>query len=131
MISQRQNGPDFERRAEVIFGQSFLEQSGHDAVVDEPAAVPLPTGPQASTHDNVSLGRDAGIGTPSEAEQALELGASALLINTAIAQAQNPAQMGRAMGLATEAGRLAYQAGRIPVKAYASASSPLTGVVNS
>ncbi|MGD1937157.1 MAG: thiazole synthase [Cyanophyceae cyanobacterium] len=74
---------------------------------------------------------DAGIGTPSEAAQAMELGASALLINTAIAQAQNPAQMGRAMGLATEAGRLAYQAGRIPVKAYASASSPLTGVVNS
>ena len=74
---------------------------------------------------------DAGIGTPSEAAQAMELGASALLINTAIAQAANPVQMGRAMGLATEAGRLAYQAGRIPIKAYASASSPLTGVVTS
>jgi thiazole synthase len=72
---------------------------------------------------------DAGLGTPSEAAQAMELGADALLINTAIAQAQNPASMARAMALATEAGRLAYQAGRIPVKAYASASSPLSGIV--
>jgi thiazole synthase len=70
---------------------------------------------------------DAGIGTPSEAAQAMELGADALLINTAIAQAQDPLKMARAMGLAARAGRLAYQAGRIPVKAYASASSPLTG----
>ncbi len=70
---------------------------------------------------------DAGIGTPSEATQAMELGADALLINTAIAQAADPGAMGRAMALATEAGRLACQAGRIPVKAYASASSPLTG----
>ena len=72
---------------------------------------------------------DAGIGVPSEAAQAMEWGASALLVNTAIAQAQNSAAMGRAMALATEAGRLAYLAGRIPVKAYASASSPLTGLV--
>ncbi|MBW4439697.1 MAG: thiazole synthase [Plectolyngbya sp. WJT66-NPBG17] len=74
---------------------------------------------------------DAGIGTPSEAAQAMELGADALLINTAIAQANYPAAMARAMNLATEAGRLAYQAGRIPVKAYASASSPSTGRINS
>ena len=72
---------------------------------------------------------DAGIGTPSEAAQAMELGADALLINTAIAQATNPPAMARAMSLAAEAGRLAYQAGRIPVKAYASASSPLTGTI--
>jgi len=72
---------------------------------------------------------DAGIGTPSEAAQAMELGADALLINTAIAQAKNPAAMARAMSLATEAGRLAYLAGRIPVKAYASASSPLNGTI--
>ncbi|HEY9827039.1 MAG TPA: thiazole synthase [Stenomitos sp.] len=72
---------------------------------------------------------DAGLGTPSEAAQAMELGADALLINTAIAQAQHPAAMARAMALATEAGRLAYLSGRIPVKAYASASSPLTGLV--
>lgn len=72
---------------------------------------------------------DAGIGVPSEAAQAMELGADALLINTAIAQAQNPAAMARAMKLATEAGRLAYQAGRIPVKTYASPSSPTTGII--
>ena len=72
---------------------------------------------------------DAGIGTPSEAALGMELGASALLINSAIALAQNPVKMAQAMGLATQAGRLAYQAGRIPVKEYASASSPLVGVV--
>ncbi len=72
---------------------------------------------------------DAGIGTPSEAAAAMELGADALLINTAIAQAHNPVAMAQAMNLATQAGRLAYKAGRIPVKAYASASSPTTGTV--
>lgn len=72
---------------------------------------------------------DAGIGAPSEAAQAMELGADAVLINTAIAQAQNPVAMAKAMGLGVEAGRLAYLAGRIPVKRHASASSPLTGMV--
>lgn len=72
---------------------------------------------------------DAGIGTPSEAAQSMEMGADALLINTAIAGAENPAIMAQAMGLATVAGRMAYLAGRIPVKTYASASSPLTGTV--
>lgn len=73
---------------------------------------------------------DAGIGTPSEAAYAMELGADALLINSAIALAENPVAMGRAMGLAAEAGRLAYLAGRMPLKSYASASSPLTGTIN-
>lgn len=73
---------------------------------------------------------DAGIGSPSEAAYAMELGADALLINTAIAQAVDAPKMARAMQLATEAGRLAFQAGRIPVKAYANASSPLTGTIN-
>ncbi|MGB7250041.1 MAG: glycine oxidase ThiO [Phormidesmis sp.] len=72
---------------------------------------------------------DAGIGTPSEAALAMELGADALLINSAIALAKDPIAMGRAMGMATVAGRLAYQAGRIPVKDYASASSPTTGTI--
>lgn len=72
---------------------------------------------------------DAGIAVPSEAAQAMEMGADALLINTAIAQAQNPRFMARAMNLAAEAGRLAYKAGRIPVKAYAAASSPTTGTI--
>lgn len=73
---------------------------------------------------------DAGIGTPSEASYAMELGADALLINSAIALAQNPVAMGQAMGLATYAGRLAYLAGRMPLKQYASASSPLTGTIS-
>ncbi|NET55734.1 MAG: glycine oxidase ThiO [Symploca sp. SIO2E6] len=73
---------------------------------------------------------DAGIGTPSEAAYAMELGADALLINSAIALAKDPVAMGRAMGMSTEAGRLAYLAGRMPVKSYASASSPLTGTIN-
>jgi len=73
---------------------------------------------------------DAGIGAPSEAAAAMELGAAALLVNTAIAQAHDPVNMGRAIGMATVAGRLAFLAGRIPVKAYASASSPVTGRVN-
>lgn len=74
---------------------------------------------------------DAGIGTPSEAALAMEMGADALLVNSAIAMAKDPVGMGKAMKLATEAGRLGYLAGRIPVKEYADASSPLTGVINS
>jgi thiazole synthase len=73
---------------------------------------------------------DAGIGSPSEAAQAMEMGADALLINSAIALASNPAMMGQAMGMATEAGRLAYLAGRMPLKNYASASSPVTGTIS-
>jgi thiazole synthase len=73
---------------------------------------------------------DAGIGTPSEAAQAMEMGADALLINTAIAKAQNPVAMAQAMGMATIAGRLAYLAGRIPIQATAHASSPLTGRIS-
>jgi len=74
---------------------------------------------------------DAGIGTPSEAARAMEMGADALLINSAIANAQNSPAMAKAMGMAAEAGRLAYLAGRMPVKDYAIASSPETGTVNS
>jgi len=73
---------------------------------------------------------DAGIGTPSEAAYAMELGADALLINSAIALAKDPVAMGKAMGMAAVSGRLAYQAGRIPVKSYASASSPITGTIS-
>ncbi|AUC61543.1 thiazole synthase ThiG [Cyanobacterium sp. HL-69] len=73
---------------------------------------------------------DAGIGSPSEAAYGMELGADALLVNSAIALAQNPVIMAQSMGLATQAGRLAYKAGRIPIKNHASASSPLTGVVS-
>ncbi|HEX7176866.1 MAG TPA: thiazole synthase, partial [Pyrinomonadaceae bacterium] len=72
---------------------------------------------------------DAGVGTASDAAVAMELGADAVLMNTAIAEAQNSEQMARAMRLAIEAGRLAYLAGRMPRRLYASASSPLSGVV--
>ena len=78
---------------------------------------------------NIPVVVDAGIGTPSEASQAMEMGADAVLINSAIALAKNPVLMARAMGMATVAGRLAYLSGRIPVKDYAIASAPLTGTV--
>uniref|UniRef100_UPI0030025DCA thiamine biosynthesis protein G n=1 Tax=Cocconeiopsis kantsiensis TaxID=3082010 RepID=UPI0030025DCA len=68
---------------------------------------------------------DAGIGTPSEATQSMELGADGVLLNTAVAQSPNPAQMAYAMKLGVEAGRLAYLAGRMDKKYYANPSSPL------
>jgi thiazole synthase len=74
---------------------------------------------------NVPVIVDAGIGTPSEAAQSLEIGADAVLLNTAVAQAKNPAQMATAMNLAIQAGRLAYLSGRMEKKHYASPSSPL------
>jgi thiazole synthase len=74
---------------------------------------------------------DAGIGTPSDAAIAMEAGADAVLINTAIALADDPAVMADAMRQGVEAGRKAYLAGRIPVKPYASASSPTTNLVAS
>ena len=70
---------------------------------------------------------DAGVGTASDAALAMELGCDAVLMNTAIAGAKDPAAMARAMGLAVEAGRLAFLAGRIPKKLYATASSPMDG----
>jgi thiazole synthase len=72
---------------------------------------------------------DAGIGTPSDAAIAMEAGADAVLVNTAIAQADDPALMAEAMRKAVEAGRKANLAGRIPVKPYASASSPTANLV--
>ena len=72
---------------------------------------------------------DAGVGTASDAALAMELGADAVLMNTAIAGAKDPVRMARAMGLAVEAGWLAANAGRIPRKLYATASSPLDGLI--
>ena len=68
---------------------------------------------------------DAGIGTPSEAAMAMEIGADGILLNTAVAQSRNPSQMAYAMNLGVQSGRLAYLAGRMKKKTYASASSPL------
>lgn len=92
-----------------------LKNAANIAIVIEQAKIPVVV--------------DAGIGVPSEAAMAMEMGASALLVNTAIAQAADPIAMAKAIGMATAAGRLAHLAGRIPVKAYASASSPVTGTI--
>lgn len=114
-----------------------LEEAGCATVM--PLGSPIGSGQGLKTLANVQIiveqasipvVVDAGIGTPSEAAQAMELGADALLINSAIALAKNPPAMARAMGMAAEAGRIAYLAGRIPVKTYASASSPVTGTVS-
>jgi thiazole synthase len=72
---------------------------------------------------------DAGVGTASDAAIAMELGVDAVLMNTAIAGAKDPVRMAGAMRKAIEAGRDAFLAGRIPRKAYATASSPLQGLV--
>jgi thiazole synthase len=72
---------------------------------------------------------DAGVGTASDAAIAMELGCDGVLMNTAISGARDPIAMAEAMNLAVRAGRLAYLAGRIPRKLYATASSPLEGVI--
>jgi thiazole synthase len=73
---------------------------------------------------------DAGVGTASDAAIAMELGATAVLMNTGIAAAKDPAKMARAMGLAVESGRLAYESGRMPKRLYATASSPHEGLAS-
>jgi thiazole synthase len=73
---------------------------------------------------------DAGVGTASDVAIAMELGADGVLLNTGIAHAKDPVKMAAAMRHALEAGRLAYQAGRIPMKRYATASSPFEGVIS-
>lgn len=77
----------------------------------------------------VPLVVDAGVGTASDAALAMELGFDAILMNTAIAEAEDAAKMAEAMKYAVDAGRLAYLAGRMPRRLYATASSPLAGVV--
>ncbi|HOI09288.1 MAG TPA: thiazole synthase, partial [Myxococcota bacterium] len=72
---------------------------------------------------------DAGVGTASDAAVAMEMGCDGVLMNTAIAGARDPVAMARAMRLAVEAGRLAWGAGRIPRKAYATASSPVQDLI--
>lgn len=79
--------------------------------------------------DEVPLIVDAGVGTASDAVRAMELGFDGILMNTAIAEAENAEKMAESMKLAVEAGRLSFEAGRMPKRLYASASSPLAGVV--
>jgi thiazole synthase len=76
-------------------------------------------------NSNIPVIIDAGIGTPSEATQAMELGAIGVLLNTAVAQSKNPGNMALAMKLGVEAGRIGYLAGRMEKKYYATSSSPL------
>ena len=113
-----------------------LEEVGCATVM--PLAAPIGSGQGLKTTANIQIiienaqipvVVDAGIGAPSQAAEAMELGADALLINSAIALAQNAPAMAYAMNLATIAGRMAYLSGRMPMKDYASASSPLTGTI--
>jgi thiazole synthase len=113
-----------------------LEDAGAAAVM--PLGAPIGSGLGIQNTNNIRIIRefsrvpvivDAGVGTASDAALAMELGADAVLMNTAIAGAQHPIAMAEAMKLAVQAGRLAYLAGRIPRKMYANASSPVEGLV--
>ena len=77
---------------------------------------------------NIPVIVDAGIGAPSEATLAMELGADGILLNTAVAQAKNPEQMAIAMKLGVQSGRLGYLAGRMEKKYYATPSSPISQI---
>jgi thiazole synthase len=111
-----------------------LEDAGASAVM--PLGAPIGSGLGIQNVNNIRIIRefarvpmivDAGVGTAPDA--ALELGADGVLMNTAIAGAQDPVAMADAMRLAVRAGRIAYLAGRIPRKMYANASSPIEGLV--
>ena len=113
-----------------------LEDAGAAAVM--PLGAPIGSGLGIQNPNNIRIIRefsrvpvivDAGVGTASDAAFAMELGADGVLMNTAIAGAQDPAAMAEAMKYAVRAGRLAYLAGRIPRKLYATASSPVEGLV--
>ena len=113
-----------------------LEDAGAAAVM--PLGAPIGSGLGIQNANNIRIIRefsrvplivDAGVGTASDAALAMELGADAVLMNTAIAGAQDPVAMADAMKLAVRAGRLAYTAGRIPRRMYANASSPVEGLV--
>ena len=113
-----------------------LEDAGAAAVM--PLGAPIGSGLGIQNVNNIRIIRefsrvpvivDAGVGTASDAALAMELGADAVLMNSAIAGAQDPVAMADAMKLAVRAGRLAYSAGRIARKMYASASSPVEGLV--
>ena len=113
-----------------------LEEAGCATVM--PLGSPIGSGQGLNNAANISLiienagvpvVVDAGIGVPSEAAQALELGADAVLVNSAIAMAGNPPAMAEAMGQAVLAGRTAFLSGRLPRRTQATASSPTTGLV--
>ena len=121
---------------DLIMARKLLD-AGCPAVM--PLAAPIGSGLGIQNPANLRIMReqlpdatiivDAGVGTASDAAIAMELGADAVLMNTAIAEAQDPGRMAQAMKLAIEAGRLAYLAGRMQKRLYASASSPTSGVL--
>jgi thiazole synthase len=121
---------------DLIMAKKLLD-AGCAAVM--PLAAPIGSGLGIQNPANLRIMReqlpdaliivDAGVGTASDAAIAMELGADAVLMNTAIAEAQDAPKMAEAMKLAIAAGRLAYLAGRMPKRLYASASSPLGGVI--
>ena len=146
--------PDVEqllKAADELVGKSFtvLPYTNEDPVTarklaDLGCAAVMPLGsligsgqgiqnPQAieriCRHAQVPVILDAGIGTASDAAQAMELGCAGVLLNTAVAKADDPVAMARAMRLAVEAGRLARQAGRIPERDFAEPSSPQLGLI--
>jgi len=122
---------------DLIMAKKLLD-AGCAAIM--PLAAPIGSGMGVQNPANLRIMReqlpdatiivDAGVGTASDAAVAMELGADAVLMNTAIAEAQDPGKMATAMKLAIQAGRLAYQAGRMTRRLYASASSPVDGTLS-
>ncbi|MFC0271949.1 thiazole synthase [Metabacillus herbersteinensis] len=115
-----------------------LEELGVHAIM--PGASPIGSGQGIINETNlrfiieqakVPVIVDAGIGSPADAAFAMELGADGVLLNTAVASAKDPVKMAIAMKLAILSGRLGYEAGRIPKKQYATASSPIEGMITS
>ncbi len=114
-----------------------LVDAGAAAVM--PLAAPIGSGLGVQNPANLRILRekitsvplivDAGVGTASDAVKAMELGADGVLMNTAIAMADDPVKMAESMKLAVQSGRLAYESGRMPRRLYASASSPLEGMI--
>ena len=121
---------------DLIMAKKLLD-AGCPAVM--PLAAPIGSGMGVQNPANLRIMReqlpnatiivDAGVGVPSDAAIALEIGADAILMNTAIAESKNAEQMAEAMKLAVQAGRLAYLSGRMPRRLYASASSPIEGAI--
>jgi thiazole synthase len=114
-----------------------LEELGAHAIM--PGAAPIGSGQGIINsvnlrfiieQSNIPVIVDAGIGSPADAAYAMELGADGVLVNTAVSAAGDPVKMASAMKLAVNAGRMGFEAGRIPIKPYASASSPMEGIVN-
>jgi thiazole synthase len=121
---------------DLIMAKKLLD-AGCVAVM--PLAAPIGSGLGIQNPANLAIMReqlpnatiivDAGVGTASDAAIAMELGADAILMNTAIAEAKDAVKMAEAMKLAVQAGRLAYLSGRMPKRLYASASSPIDGAI--